>query len=178
MKDKNLKLKKKFFDKKQKASEGDYQLNVWKFLNDGNIFRRIGGFFNKVKYAKDRVRKGFCDYDLCDLDIFFVDLIIRALEEHKESALGYPDSKYPTFEDWMNAIDEGIGHFKKYKYLLDDNNNVYYLGYIQAIEDGNADRKVIRDKFDAENQKMYEEAENELRLGFEFLTENLIHLCW
>lgn len=178
MRSKEEKLRKKFFDKKQKASEGDYQLNVWKFLNDGNIFRRICGFFNKVKYAKDRARKGFCDYDLCDLDIFFVDLIIRALEEHKESALGYPDSKYPTFKDWTNAIDEGIGHFKKYKYLLDDDNNVYYLGYIQAIEDGNADRKVIRDKFDAESQKMYEEAENELRLGFEFLAENLIHLCW
>lgn len=178
MKDKNLKLRKKFFDKKQKASEGDYQLNVWKFLNDGNIFRRIGGFFNKVKYARDRARKGFCDYDLCDLDIFFVDLIIRALEEHKESALGYSDSKYSTFEDWTNAIDEGIGHFKKYKYLLDDNNNVYYLGYIQAIEDGNTDRKIIRDKFDVESQKMYEEAESELRLGFEFLAENLIHLCW
>ena len=91
MKSKEERLRKKFFDKKQKAFEGDYQLNVWKFLNDGNIFRRIGGFFNKVKYAKDRARKGFCDYDLCDLDIFFVDLIIRALEEHKEFALGYPD---------------------------------------------------------------------------------------
>ena len=78
----------------------------------------------------------------------------------------------------MNAIDKGIGHFKKYKYLLDDDNNMYYLGYIQAIEDGNAERKIIRDKFDAENQKMYEEAKNELRLGFEFLAENLIHLCW
>ena len=99
MRGKEEKLRKKFFDKKQKASEGNYQLNVWKFLNDGNIFRRIGGFFNKVKYAKDRARKGFCDYDLFDLDVFFVDLIIRALEEHKESALGYPDSKYPTFED-------------------------------------------------------------------------------
>lgn len=178
MRGKEEKLRKKFFDKKQKASEGDYQLNVWKFLNGGNIFRRIGGFFNKVKHAKDRARKGFCDYDLCDLDIFFVDLIIRALEEHKEHVNGYPDSKYPTFEDWVNAIDEEIGHFKKYKYLLDDNNNMYYLGYIQAIEDGNTDRKVIRDKFDAESQKMYEEAENELRLGFEFLAENLIHLCW
>ena len=178
MKDKNLKLRKKFFDKKQKASEGDYQLNVWKFLNYGNIFRRISGFFNKLKYARDRARKGFCDYDLCDLDIFFVDLIIRALEEHKESALGYPDSKYPTFEDWMNAIEKGIRHFKKYKYLLDDDNNIYYLGYIQAIDDRNVDMKNIRDKFNAENQKMYEEAKNELRLGFEFLTENLIHLWW
>lgn len=178
MRSKEKRLRKKFFDKKQKASEGDYQLNVWKFLNYGNIFRRIGGFFNKVKYARDRARKGFCNYDLYDLNIFFVDLIIRALEEHKEFALGYPDSKYPTFEDWMNAIDEGIGHFKKYKYLLDDNNNMYYLGYIQAIEDGNVDRKIIRDKFNAESQKMYEEAKNELRLGFEFLSENLIHLCW
>lgn len=178
MRGKEEKLRKKIFDKKQKASEGDYQLNVWKFLNDGNIFRRIGGFFKKVKYARDRARKGFCDYDLCDLDIFFVDLIIRALEEHKESALGYPASKYSTFEDWMNAIDEGIGHFKKYKYLLDDDNNIYHLGYIQAIEDENVDRKIIRDKFYAESQKMYEEAKKELRLGFEFLTENLIHLCW
>ena len=178
MSGKEEKLRKKFFDKKQKASEDDYQLNVWKFLNDGNIFRRIGSFFKKVKYARDRARKGFCNYDLCDLDIFFVDLIIRALEEHKESALGYPDSKYSTFEDWMNAIDEGIEHFKKYKYLLDDDNNIYHLGYIQAIEDENVDRKIIRDKFYAENQKMYEEAKKELRLGFEFLTENLIHLCW
>ena len=175
---KEKKLKKKFFGKKQKASECNYRLNVWKFLNYGNIFRRIGGFFNKVKYATDRASKGFCDYDLCDLDTFLVDLIIRALEEHKEFALGYPDSKYPTFDDWMNVIDEGIGHFKKYKYLLDDDNNIYYLGYIQAIEDGNVDIKNIRDKFNAENQKMYEEAKNELRLGFEFLTENLIHLWW
>ena len=178
MRSKEKRLRKKFFDKKQKASEGDYQLNVWKFLNYGNIFRRIGGFFNKVKYARDRARKGFCNYDLYDLNIFFVDLIIRALEEHKEFALGYPDSKYPTFEDWINTIDEGIGHFKKYKYLLDDDNNMYYLGYIQAIEHEDVDINNIRDKFNAENQKMYEEAKNELRLGFEFLSENLIHLCW
>ena len=178
MRGKEEKLRKKFFDKKQKASEGDYQLNVWKFPNDGNIFRRIGGLFNKVKYARDRARKGVCDYDLFDLDVFFVDLIIRALEEYKEHVNGYPDSKYPTFEDWVNAIDEGIGHFKKYKYLLDDGNNVYYLGYIQAIKDENADRKIIRDKFNTENRKMYEEAKNELRLGFEFLTENLGYLWW
>ena len=178
MRSKEKRLRKKFFDKKQKASEGDYQLNVWKFLNYGNIFRRIGGFFNKVKYARDRARKGFCNYDLYDLNIFFVDLIIRALEEHKEFALGYPDSKYPTFEDWINTIDEGIGHFKKYKYLLDDDNNMYYLGYIQAIEHEDVDINNIRDKFNAESQKMYEEAKNELRLGFEFLSENLIHLCW
>ncbi len=178
MRGKEEKLRKKFFNKKQKASEGDYQLNIWKFPDYGNIFQRIDGLFYRMKCARDRARKGFCDYDLCDLDIFFVDLIIRALEEHKEFALGYPDSKYSTFEDWMNAIDEGIGHFKNYKYLLDDNNNMYYLGYMRAIEDGNVDRKIIRDKFHAESQKMYEEAKNELRLGFEFLTENLIHLCW
>lgn len=178
MKDKNLKLKKKFFDKKQKASEGDYQLNIWKFPDYGNIFQRIDGLFYRVKCARDRARKGFCDYDLCDLDIFFVDLIIRALEEHKEFALGYPDSKYPTFGDWINTIDEGIGHFKKYKYLLDDDNNMYYLGYIQAIERGDVDINNIRDKFNSENQKMYEEAKNELRLGFEFLSENLIYLWW
>lgn len=176
MRDKEEKLRKKFFDKKQKASEGDYHLNVWKFLNYGNIFQKINGFFHKVKYARDRARKGFCDYDLCDLDVFFVDLIIRALEEHKESALGYPDRKYSTFEDWANTIDEGIGHFKKYKYLLDDDNNIYHLGYIQGTEDKNVDRKIIRDRFYAESQKMYEEAKKELRLGFEFLIENLICL--
>lgn len=178
MRDKEEKLRKKFFSKKQKASEGDYQLNVWKFPNYGNIFQRINGFSHKVKYARDRARKGFCDYDLFDLDVFFVDLIIRALEEYKEFILGYPDSKYPTFEDWMNTIDEGIGHFKKYKYLLDDDNNMYYLGYIQAIEHGDVDTNNIRDKFNAENQKMYEEAENELRLGFDFLSENLGYLWW
>ena len=47
MRGKEEKLKKKFFDKKQKASEGGYQLNVWKFPNDGNIFRRIGGFLTR-----------------------------------------------------------------------------------------------------------------------------------
>ena len=36
----------------------------------------------------------------------------------------------------------------------------------------------IRDKFNSENQKMYEEAKNELRLGLEFLSENLIYLWW
>ena len=179
MRGKEEKLRKKFFDKKQKASEGDYQLNVWKFPNDGNIFRRIGGFFNKVKYAKDRARKGFCDYDLWDMDIFFVDLIIRSLEEHKEYTCGYPDGKYSSFEDWTNAIEEGIGHFKKYKYLMDDNNNVYYPAYMQAIrKEDDSDKQVIRDKFDAEGREMYEEAKNELRLGFEFLTENLGCLWW
>lgn len=179
MKDKNWKLKKKTFDKKQKASESDYQLNVWKFFNEGNIFRKIGGFFQKIKYAKDRARKGYCDYDLWDMDIFLVDLIIRSLEEHKEYTCGYPDGKYSSFEDWTNAIEEGINHFKKYKYLMDDNNNVYHLAYMQAIrKESDSDKKVIRDKFNEENRKMYAEAQNEFRLGFEFLIENLGHLWW
>lgn len=176
---KEEKLKRKFFDKKQKASENDYQLNVWKFFNEGNIFQKIGGFFQKTKYARDRARKGYCDYDLWDMDIFLVDLIIRSLEEHKEYTCGYPDGKYSSFEDWTNAIEEGINHFKKYKYLMDDGNNVYYLSYMQAIrKEDDCDKQVIRDKFDAEDKKMYEEAKNELRLGFEFLVENIKHLWW
>lgn len=179
MRSKEEKLKKKFFDKKQKTSEKDCQLNVWKFWNDGNIFRRISGFFNKVKYARDRASKGYCNYDLWDMDIFLVNLIIRSLEEHKEYTCGYPDGKYSSFEDWTNAIEEGINHFKKYKYLMNDDNNIYYLAYMQAVrkEDG-SDKQMVRDKFDAESREMYEEAQNELRLGFEFLIENLRHLWW
>ena len=175
--DKETRLKEKIFNKKQKASENNYQLNVWKFFNGGNIFHRIKGFFRKIKYAKDRARKGYCDYDIADLDIYFVDLIIRALEEHKEFAYGYSDSKFPTFNTWTKEIDKAIGHFKKYKYLMEDENNVYYRSYIYAIENAE-DRDMIRDKFNTENQEMYKEAQKELHLGFEFLAENLVHLCW
>ena len=53
--------------------------------------------FLKLKWAYQRISKGYCDYDVYSLDIFYANLFVESLRELARVEVGYPgyyDEKY------------------------------------------------------------------------------------
>ena len=66
------------------------ELDVYKFDHERNPFKKIRLFFARRRFAKQRAHKGFCDWDMWDLDTFWSQLFIDSLTEFKEKSDGIP----------------------------------------------------------------------------------------
>ena len=80
-----------------------------------NCFKRIT---RRIKWAYQRIKYGWCDRDLWNLDCWFLDVIVPMLKRFKEIKHGHPASM--TEEQWNNILDEMIMHFEN----CDENNPV------------------------------------------------------
>lgn len=102
------------------------KLNVFKFgfyeYSWRHPLESIGQFFRNCHYAWQRAIKGYCDWDLWDLDIFYRQLFINSLQDFKERANGYPANM--TEEEWNNYLTEMIGHFKKSETWLEKDDEI------------------------------------------------------
>ena len=85
------------------------------------IFPKIKLFFKKIKWAYQRITRGFCDYDLYELDEFYKKLISNTLYEFAKKIDCNPD-QFEYFEDWQNALENASNEFK---YSINDKPNVY-----------------------------------------------------
>lgn len=94
------------------------KLNVFKFGFYEQSWRHpldsIWRFFRNCYYAWQRAVKGYCDWDLWDLDIFYRNLLIESLKVFKKRKCGYP-SDMESEEEWDNYLDKMIEHFEKSK---------------------------------------------------------------
>jgi len=85
-------------EKKKSKLRAEYEkINSFKLFSPycpwtypSNWWKNIKWFFRSFKYAAQRVRQGYCDLDLMDLDSYFVGLMACALEEFAEKSEGYP----------------------------------------------------------------------------------------
>ena len=58
--------------------------------NTRKIFGVIRQFWNDIRYSFQRIKYGYCDYDLWNMDYWFLDIVPRMLEEHKIIRHGSP----------------------------------------------------------------------------------------
>ena len=102
------------------------KLNVFKFgfheCSWRHPFESIGQFFINCYYAWQRATKGYCDWDLWDLDIFYRQLFINSLQDFKERTIGHPANM--TEEEWNNYLTEMIEHFKKSETWLEKDDEI------------------------------------------------------
>lgn len=73
-----------------------------------------------IKYSVQRIRRGWCDRDTFDIDMWFLNIFPEMLTYFKEKALGYPAyyiyDKEMTEDEWDDILDEMIKCFKKAGY--------------------------------------------------------------
>lgn len=62
--------------------------------------------FLRLKWAYQRITRGYTDYDCLELDWFYGKMISETLQHFANSTHGWPaeEEKYPTFEDWQEAL--------------------------------------------------------------------------
>ena len=84
------------------------ELNVFKCITyyGQNPFKKCWyGFKDKcrqLKWAYQRATRGYSDWDLWDLDSFYVQMFINSLREFAEKTNGYPSGI--TYEEWQELI--------------------------------------------------------------------------
>lgn len=60
----------------------------------------------KIKFIKQRVKQGYADTDVYNIDYWFLETIVPMLKQLKEQRVGYPMDLSP--EKWDKILDEMI----------------------------------------------------------------------
>ena len=99
-------------------------LNVFKYKTySRNPIKNIRNFFQKIKYIYQRASKGYCDWDLYDLDNFYLNLLSKSIKEFADKIKSMPYNM--TEEEWDGILNETSVCF----YNANENNDVYKNPY-------------------------------------------------
>ena len=74
-------------------------LNVGHFPASGKDAKR-----RKKKWKRQRLRRGFSDWDWWDLDQFYLNLFVSSLRHYAKNTIGYSPSLAPSFEEYQQRI--------------------------------------------------------------------------
>lgn len=74
------------------------------------ILHNIGQFFRNIKYAYQRITKGYCDADLFNLDMYIAANLNNTLLELADISHTY-SSQYNDIEEWKKDVRETAEHF-------------------------------------------------------------------
>ena len=87
----------------------------WSLKYPSNWWRNIKWFFRSFKYAYQRVRRGYSDYDLWDIGDYIIGLSAQALEDFSKKTHSYPDeyTKYNKKEDSDEGFDNWTQEIKE-----------------------------------------------------------------
>lgn len=101
------------------------------------LLRKITLFFQDIKFARQRIKYGWCDRDTWDIDMWFLAVIPPMLEHLKNINHGYPAEM--TEEEWHAILDRMIFLFHeaaKDEIDVKELNELYEKGDKQAWFEG------------------------------------------
>lgn len=67
----------------------------------------------RAKWKRQRINRGFCDWDWWDLDYFLCNLLASSLRYYATHTIGYSPALAPTYEDYQARILELAGMFEE-----------------------------------------------------------------
>ena len=142
----------------------------------------ISHYWYDIKRAYQRATKGYSYWDLCDMDHWFKDVILRMLIEFKENTQGFPSDS--TEEEWNNILDELIKLFEESDVDTCSLINTYKQEYNKWIDKNPKDEagkqykhRCIVDYLNVENAR-YEYCKNKLQQACIMLGKYLPNLWY
>ena len=170
-------------------------LNVLNVCKGEKWYRKVPCFFKAVKRGFQRATKGYCDSDTWDLDDYFLRLFHDSLKQFISEVNGWPDTSYPTFEDYIADLEEQL---KKLDYLLSDDmeENEYWEDWSKVLEESmvyepnsendtvrvyyklSPDDEELRKKCYARVDEIYNKRVNTRREVFDWLKTHYNELWW
>lgn len=84
------------------------EINVFKYgrLSWRRPIDSIKLIFRRLKWGYQRIVRGYCDYDIWEMDYFLGTLLSDMCFNFADNASGWPDSKFETYEDWVEYLRE------------------------------------------------------------------------
>ena len=77
--------------------------SFWSFFRF--LPKNIKYFFTRyLKYRRQRIRRGFADCDVWNLDDYILKVLADGLREFVKQTNCYPDNLFPTFEAWRDHL--------------------------------------------------------------------------
>lgn len=58
----------------------------------------------RAKWKRQRIHRGFCDWDWWDLDYFYLNLFVSSLRHYAKNTIGFSPSLAPTYEEYQTRI--------------------------------------------------------------------------
>ena len=58
----------------------------------------------RAKWKRQRISRGFSDWDWWDLDYFYLNLFVSSLRHYAKNTIGYSPSLAPSFEEYQARI--------------------------------------------------------------------------
>lgn len=58
----------------------------------------------RAKWKRQRISRGFSDWDWWDLDYFYLNLFVSSLRHYAKNTIGYSPSLAPSFEEYQQRI--------------------------------------------------------------------------
>ena len=128
----------------------------WKY--PPNWIRNARMFFRQVKWAYQRITRGYSDPDWWDMDTHLSKLIAQMLRKLAKDGMGYPgNEEFPTYESWENYLNE-IANLLEYS--NSDLPNEYEDAWLKTFNDEKSpEEKEITNKYldkelDNDNKKI------------------------
>lgn len=87
-----------------------YDLNVFRYgwFTWRRPLRNLRVFFRRFKYAYQRAKYGFCDYDIYDVGDYSYELLIQSLKKYlKDNDQSYPTA-FESAEEWEKVVADMI----------------------------------------------------------------------
>lgn len=140
-----------------------YRMSLWK---------RIKWWFRRAKYARQRVRWGFSEYDVWDLDYYLADLLKDMFAYFAKHHMSHPYDVTP--EEWQQTLINISECFAQYGRELP---TPAYDAYSAAVtrtknEDGSITVESPNELLEAwreEEREQYEYKMQKLKEGFDLL---------
>lgn len=58
----------------------------------------------RAKWKRQRIHRGFCDWDWWDLDYFYLNLFVSSLRHYAKNTIGFSPSLASTYEEYQARI--------------------------------------------------------------------------
>jgi len=82
-----------------------FHFNVYKPHSIRGFFHKVRSFFRNLKYAKQRIERGYSGADLWNFDLYLQRVLAGGLRDLSKINTGYPDA-YPSEEAWKKDLND------------------------------------------------------------------------
>lgn len=151
------------------------KLNVWTYgyNSSRHIFVNIRQFFRNIRYAWQRATRGYCDFDLYDLEHFYSQLFVDSLDDFTKNLHGAPlefyDAAHDSTQPWRDYLQEMRQHF--YNSIEENLVQTNEIEYDHSSHDEEA-----RAKWVAREKEIQAWRDAEFAKGMQMLTDVYYHL--
>ena len=108
------------------------------------IKNRAGGLImKKLRFIKQRVKRGYADEDVWDMNNWFIETVVPMLKQLKQEKHGYPCDM--TEKEWDDILDEMIFNFTELDEDTCSMQNEYWEKYYNSPD--NEEKEELRKKW-------------------------------